>query len=85
MKKILLLSIILMFSITAFGQYEMDFAFHTPAKDTLWLLECDMGALTKHIWDIEPIDQDGCCPTIIFVDDLYAIRSRFLSFNSVIE
>jgi hypothetical protein len=52
------------------------FAVHTPKKDTLFILKCEIGQLTYAIWKEDP-KYKGHTPVIIMTDDLTYYEKKY--------
>jgi hypothetical protein len=57
-----------------------EYAVSTPAKDSLFILDCEAGNKMREIWQNDPEDR-GYCPIIVLVSDLTPIKERF-NYNS---
>ena len=53
-----------------------EYAVSTPAKDSLFILDCEVGCRMREIWQKDPEDR-GYCPIIVLVSDLTPIKQRF--------
>jgi|688.fasta_scaffold00580_26 hypothetical protein len=57
-----------------------EYTVSTPAKDSLFILDCEAGRRMREIWQKDPED-NGYCPIIVMVSDLTPIKQRF-NYNS---
>lgn len=53
-----------------------EYAVSTPAKDSLFILDCEAGRKMAEVWQKDPED-NGYTPVIVMVSDLTPIKQRF--------
>lgn len=61
--------------VTVFSEEASIIAYHTPNRDTLFVANDTVGKLIHNIWHMDNTYK-GYNPTIIFVDDLPALKAK---------